>query len=237
MALSNLEFKGKKVTVIGLARSGAGAANLLHSLGAEVTVTDLRGASELEQYTALLSGGIKKVLGSHPDELFLDADLVVFSPGVPMSAPPLVKAAKAGVPLMGEMELAFRVANSPFIAITGTNGKSTTTTLVGLMLKEAGMKVQVGGNLGNALTEKPEELMDKDYIVAEVSSFQLEGIATFRPKIAALLNITQDHLDRYPDMDSYAEAKALVFKNQTADDFFVVNADDLPSMHLRERAR
>jgi len=224
------------VTVAGLARSGVGAANLLHSLGAHVTVTDLRDASALAAQTARLLPGIAQVLGSHPDALFTEADLVVVSPGVPSAAPPLIKAAQAGVDVIGELELAYQVSDSPFIAITGTNGKSTTTTLVGEMLKAAGLDVFVGGNLGNALTEEPDKLKGKDYVVAEVSSFQLETIDRFRPKIAAVLNITQDHLDRYFGMEEYTEAKALVFENQQHDDFLVLNADDPPTKALISRA-
>lgn len=234
---SNMNFRNKKVTVVGLARSGAGAANLLHSLGAAVTVTDSKPESALKAFTERLSAGVRAVLGSHPDELFTGADLIVISPGVPLTAPPLVKAAKSGIPVIGELELAYRCSGSPFTAITGTNGKSTTTTLVGLMLKEAGLKAFVGGNLGNALTEEPEMLTGQDYIVAEVSSFQLEAIDKFRPRISAVLNITQDHLDRYKDMDEYAKAKAAVFINQADDDVLVLNADDPPTIALKDAAK
>jgi UDP-N-acetylmuramoylalanine--D-glutamate ligase len=231
-----IDFRGKKITVVGLARSGVGAANLLHSLGAVVTVTDSKPASLLTEHVDRLSAGINKVLGSHPDELFTNTDFLVVSPGVPLTARPVVMAAEAGVEVMGELELAYLYSSSPFIAITGTNGKSTTTTLVGLMLEEARMKVLVGGNLGNALTEEPEKLLGQDYIVAEVSSFQLEATDKFRPKVAAILNITQDHLDRYPGMREYAEAKALVFRNQRPDDFLVLNADDELAMSFRTAA-
>ncbi|HLB24984.1 MAG TPA: UDP-N-acetylmuramoyl-L-alanine--D-glutamate ligase [Nitrospirota bacterium] len=229
-------FRGKNATVVGLARSGAGAANLLHKIGAVVTVTDSRPEAELKEHSSRLSEGIKKVFGSHPGELFSGADLVVVSPGVPLTIPPLMLAAESGVEMMGELELAWLYSDSPFIAVTGTNGKSTTTTLVGEMLAEAGMKVLVGGNLGNALTEEPQKLIGQDYIVAEVSSFQLEGTEGFRPKIAAILNITQDHLDRYAGMEEYAESKALVFRNQGPDDVLVLNADDGPTMALKDRA-
>jgi UDP-N-acetylmuramoylalanine--D-glutamate ligase len=142
----------------------------------------------------------------------------------------------AGVPVIGELELAYRVSDSKFIAITGSNGKSTTTTLVGLMLKRAGMDVLVGGNIGNALTEDPAALMGRDYIVAEVSSFQLEAVAEFRPRVAAMLNITPDHMDRYPSMDAYAEAKARVCMNQTKDDALVYNFEDGLSVSVSVRA-
>jgi len=228
-----IDVKGRDVTVVGLARSGVAAANLLAGMGARVTVTDSKPESALAEQVAKLSPGVARALGAHPDELFTKADLVVISPGVPLTAPPIMKAAEAGVELMGELELAYSVSDSPFIAITGTNGKSTTTTLVGEMLKEAGMKVLVGGNLGNALTDEPDKLMGRDFIVAEVSSFQLEAIDRFRPKIAAILNVTPDHLDRYASMKEYAEAKALVFANQGPADVLVVNADDAITMELR----
>lgn len=231
-----MNFSGKKITVAGVARSGVGAANLLVRLGADVTVTDLKSESELSGQLLRLDPKVKKVLGSHPDELFERADLVVISPGIPLSAPPFKKAADAKVPIIGELEIAYLYSDSPFIAITGTNGKSTTTTLVGEILAANGMKVTVGGNLGNALTEEPESLRGRDYIVAEVSSFQLETIDKFRPKLSALLNVTQDHLDRYRDMDDYARAKARVYMNQTPKDYLIVNADDAPSALLAKKA-
>jgi UDP-N-acetylmuramoylalanine--D-glutamate ligase len=221
---------------MGLARSGAGAANLLQSLGAAVTVTDSKTEESLKTYSDTLTAGIRKVLGSHPDELFTKTDLIVVSPGVPLTVKPLAKAREAGVEIMGELELAFLVSNSPFIAITGTNGKSTTTSLTGEMLIASGMKAFVGGNLGNALTEEPERLKGQDFVVAEVSSFQLEAINEFRPRISAVLNITQDHLDRYADMAGYTEAKAAVFRNQKDGDVLVLNADDPPTAALKDRA-
>ncbi len=231
-----MNFSGEKITVAGLARSGVGAANLLVRLGADVTVTDLKSGEELSDQLLRLDPKVKTVLGSHPDGLFELADLIVISPGIPLSAPPFKKAADAKVPIIGELELAYLYSDSPFIAITGTNGKSTTTTLVGEMLAAHGMKVTVGGNLGNALTEEPESLRGRDYIVAEVSSFQLETIDRFRPKLSALLNVTPDHLDRYRDMDDYARAKARVYMNQTPKDALIVNADDAPSAQLAEKA-
>lgn len=221
---------------MGLARSGAGAANLLDSLGAAVTVTDSKTEESLKSYSDILTKGVHKVLGSHPGELFTKADLIVVSPGVPLTVSPLAKAREAGVEIIGELELAFLVSDSPFIAITGTNGKSTTTSLTGEMLKAAGMKSYVGGNLGNALTEEPGSLKGQDFVIAEVSSFQLEAIRAFRPRISAVLNITQDHLDRYADMAGYTEAKAAVFRNQRDGDVLVLNADDPPTAALKARA-
>jgi len=227
-----MDVNGRRVTVVGLARSGVAAANALNSLGARVTVTDKRTEAELGPQCALLSPGIDRVLGSHPDEIFTGADLVVISPGVPLDIPPVVKAAQAGIELMGELELAYRLSDSPFIAITGTNGKSTTTTLVGEILKAAGLNVLVGGNIGNALTEDPSALNGRDWVVAEVSSFQLEAIDDFEPRIAAILNITDDHMDRYSSLADYTEAKSQIFANQAHSDVLVVNADDKTVMDI-----
>ncbi len=232
-----MEFRGRNITVVGLARSGVAAANLLQSLGARVTVTDMKPEPALKALSERLAHGIRKALGSHPEGLFTGADMIVVSPGVPSGIGPLVKARGAGVPVIGELELAYALSDSPFIAITGTNGKSTTTSLVGDMLKTAGMKVYVGGNLGNALTDEPERLKGQDYIVAEVSSFQLETTMTFRPRIAAVLNITEDHLDRYAGMEEYARAKARVSMNQEGADLLVLNADDPPALALAGKSR
>lgn len=237
------EFKNMKVLVAGLARSGTGAANLLSSLGADVTITDKKSGSSLKSNIERLDPKIKVITGENPEGLFAEADLIVVSPGIPLSIPPLVKAREEGVPVIGELELAYRVvkdAASPithhplpvFIGITGTNGKSTTTTLVDLMLKRSGFKTLLGGNIGNALTEELFKLISEgkgfniEYIVAEISSFQLESIEEFRPKAAAILNITPDHLDRYSDIEEYIDAKLRIFENQKAGDFLILNADD-----------
>ena len=253
-----MDLRGKAVTVVGLARSGVGAANLLAGLGASVTVTDKKSVRELSAFTARLNHGIKSVLGAHPPELFEKADLIVVSPGVPLTIAPLRKASESGKKIIGELELAYQVAGTTasrpsFLAITGTNGKSTTTSLLFEMLRRGGFRTAVGGNIGNALTEelfkdrqasgvKRQALADKDnksldasrstldasldFIVVEVSSFQLETIDEFRPRGATILNITPDHLDRYPSMDVYVEAKCRIFENQGPGDFLVLNADD-----------
>jgi len=229
-------FDGLSVTVVGLARSGAAAANMLAEFGADVTVTDSKPADELAAYTGMLANGVKTVLGSHPEGLFTGVDLVVVSPGVPLAIEPIRKARAAGVRVIGELELAYECSDSKFAAITGSNGKSTTTTLVGLMLERSGKDVLVGGNIGNALTAEPAALIGRDWVVAEVSSFQLEAIENFRPRVAAILNITPDHMDRYDSMQSYAAAKAGVFMNQTATDTLVYNADDGLTAEMVERA-
>jgi len=220
------DFKGKRVTVVGLARSGIAAARALRDLGAVVTVTDKKPVEQLtEQLKALGSGFVKVAAGGHPERVFIETDLIVLSPGVP-KIPPILEARRHGVKVIGELELAWLLSDSPFIGITGTNGKSTVTTLVGLMLEKSRKKVLVAGNIGNALTEEPRLLRGQDWIVAEISSFQLEDIETFRPAVAALLNITQDHLDRYHDITDYGEVKANIFRNQIGQDVLVLNDDD-----------
>jgi UDP-N-acetylmuramoylalanine--D-glutamate ligase len=221
-----MEFRGKKVTVVGLARSGIAAARALHALGAIVTVTDKKPLEQLsEQVKALGSTSITVEAGGHPDRVFLNADIVVLSPGVP-KIPQILSARQQGVKVISELELAWLLSQSRYVGITGTNGKSTVTTLVGLMLERARKKVLVAGNIGNALTEDISLLQKQDWIVAELSSFQLEDIDTFRPRVAAILNVTQDHLDRYRTIDEYGEAKARVFMNQRKGDFLILNFDD-----------
>ncbi|MFZ5996665.1 MAG: UDP-N-acetylmuramoyl-L-alanine--D-glutamate ligase [Nitrospirota bacterium] len=235
------DLKGRRVTVVGLARSGVGAANMLAQIGATVTVTDKKSPQELSASLESLHPDVRPVLGEHPAGLFEEADLIVVSPGVPLSITPLRKAAERGKKIIGELELAYRFVKenteaggqkTDFLAITGTNGKSTTTTLVYEMLRNHGFETIVGGNIGTALTEelykwgRERKSVAPDYIVVEVSSFQLETIETFRPTAAAILNITPDHLDRYRSMDEYIDAKCRVFMNQQREDVLVLNADD-----------
>ncbi len=246
-------FKDMNILVVGLARSGTGAANLLSALGAKVTVTDSKPRSFLEANIKRLAPSVKVITGDGPQEIFDESGMIVISPGVPADIPLLSRARVKGIPVIGELELAWRVMRRPFIAVTGTNGKSTVTTLVGLMLKESGSRAVTGGNIGNALTEEiikivrsresgtrsQEPKMEDfklstinsrftavDCVVAEVSSFQLESIEEFRPEIAAILNITPDHLDRYNGMEDYINAKARIFENQTSGDCLILNADD-----------
>jgi UDP-N-acetylmuramoylalanine--D-glutamate ligase len=219
------DFKGKKVTVVGLARSGVAAARALHALGAIVTVTDKKPIEQLTDQIASLSNGIAVMAGGHPDRIFIEADLIVLSPGVP-DITPVVEARRHDVKVISELELAWLLSDAPYIGITGTNGKSTVTTLVGQILAKATKNVLVAGNIGNALTEDISLLTGKDWIVAELSSFQLEDIETFRPRIATILNVTQDHLDRYHTVEEYGEAKARIFMNQQKEDYLVLNFDD-----------
>ncbi len=237
-------FRDMNILVVGLARSGTGAANLLSALGARVTVTDIKPQGLLQDSIKRLDPSVRVIAGRDAEEIFDEAGMIVISPGVPADITPLSRARGKGIPVIGELELAWRVIQRPFIAVTGTNGKSTVTTLVGLMLKESGFSAVTGGNIGNALTEEiysglrvgGSGCRGADYIVAEVSSFQLESAETFRPKIAAILNITPDHLDRYGDMEDYINAKARIFGNQTPEDFLVLNADD-PEVQRLESER
>jgi UDP-N-acetylmuramoylalanine--D-glutamate ligase len=235
-------FKDKRILVVGLARSGVGAANLLSSYGARVCVTDIKPRESLKENIKRLLPQVEVIAGGHPEEVFINSDMIVVSPGVPLDILPLKAARGKGIPIISEIELAYQVvmnevqtSHSPaFIAVTGTNGKSTTTTLIDMMLKRSGFKTVIGGNIGNALTEELYSrfvsqglrITDIDYIVSEVSSFQLEAIKDFRPFISLILNITADHLDRYPDMQGYIDAKARIFKNQTDGDYLILNADD-----------
>jgi UDP-N-acetylmuramoylalanine--D-glutamate ligase len=218
-------FKGKNATVVGLARSGVAAARALRALGATVTATDKKPLDRLSEQVRALGSGITIEAGGHPERVFFDADLIVLSPGVPKIRQ-VVDAKQRGVRVISELELAWLLSEAPYIGITGTNGKSTVTTLTGLMLKRAGKRALVAGNIGNALTEDVALLKAQDWIVAELSSFQLEDIETFRPRAAAILNVTQDHLDRYRDLGEYGAAKARIFMNQGREDLLVLNYDD-----------
>jgi UDP-N-acetylmuramoylalanine--D-glutamate ligase len=230
------DVRGKRVTVVGMARSGVAAARALSALGARVTITDKKPLDQLGQQAAALgTGEIAVEAGGHPERIFTAADLIVLSPGVPKIAP--VRAAlDRGIKVIGELELGWLLADAPFVGITGTNGKSTVTTLVGLMLTKAGRRTLVAGNIGNALTEEVSLLTGQDWIVVELSSFQLEDIDTFRPKVAAVLNVTQDHLDRYATIGEYAAAKERIFRNQRPDDTLVLNFDDPVVRAMAQRA-
>lgn len=221
-----MNLEGKRVLVVGLARTGIGVIRFLAQQRARIVATDVRSADELEEYISTLKGlSIETELGEHRIETFLHADLIVVSPGVPSNIEPLEAARSKGIKVISEIELACRFIQDPIIGITGTNGKTTTTVLLGNILREANKNVFVGGNVGNPLINCAGQ--DKrDYVVAEISSFQLEGIESFRPHIALILNITEDHLDRYSDFDEYITAKFRLFLNQRHSDFAILNADD-----------
>jgi UDP-N-acetylmuramoylalanine--D-glutamate ligase len=227
--------EGKKVTVVGAARSGIAAAELLARRGASVVLTETR--EGFEGADRLRRSGVTLELGGHQPQTLADADLIVTSPGVPTEQPAFDAAKGRGVEIIGELELAWRWTRGPVIAITGTKGKSTTTTLIGRMLSASGRTVLVGGNIGVPLSAQVEESTPDTIHVVETSSFQLETTSSFRPWIAVWLNFADDHLDRHPDVEAYAAAKTRVFANQTADDWAVVNADDPLVMARSERTR
>jgi UDP-N-acetylmuramoylalanine--D-glutamate ligase len=222
-----MEYRDKKILVVGLAKTGVASARFLASKGARVTVTDMRSESALAGQLAELAGfDISRELERHDEATFLASNLIVVSPGVPMDLPQLIAAKLAGREIISEIELAGRFIDVPIAAITGTNGKTTTTTILGAIFKHNGYHTFVGGNIGNPLIELAESHMIVDQVVAEISSFQLEWISSFRPTVAALLNLSEDHLDRYPDYQAYIDAKLRIFENQTEEDFAVVNRDD-----------
>jgi UDP-N-acetylmuramoylalanine--D-glutamate ligase len=221
-----MQVQGKNILVVGLARSGAAAAEFLAARGARVTVNDAKPESELKDAAALRAKGIDVVAGSHPAELFENADLIVVSPGVPLALDAFARARAAGVPIVGEVELASRFLRGRLVGITGSNGKTTTTTLAGELLKDAGLPAQVGGNIGTPLISLVETSRKDGFTVVELSSFQLEAVDRLHLFASAIINITPDHLDRYDSMEAYAAAKANIFRHQTGNDYAVLNADD-----------
>ncbi len=231
------ELKGRKVTVVGLAKSGVAAARLCAREGARVTVTDRRGEQELAAAVASLGPDVRRRLGGHDLEDFEGADLVVASPGVPLANPELRAARARGVTVWGEVELGFRfLGGTPVVGITGTNGKSTTTALTGALLARD-RRTFTGGNLGTPLCDHVLTGAPADAVVTELSSFQLEGIEGFRARVAAILNVTPDHLDRYPDVEAYAAAKARLFARQEPGDAAIANARDARAMAMAGASR
>ncbi len=226
------DWSGRRVLVVGLARSGMAAARALASRGMAVVATDSRSEAELALHGGqarldeLKSLQVELALGDATAALLERADVVVASPGVPPTAPLLALADQRGIPVVGELELAFQLSRAPWIAITGTNGKSTTTALAGELFKELGYDTRVCGNIGVAATEEAISAPEDAVIVAEVSSFQLERVVTFRPRVAIVLNLTPDHLDRHGSIEVYAGLKARVFAQQGTGDLAVLNADD-----------
>lgn len=223
--ISNL--KNKKVVVAGLARSGIASAILLKSAGARVFVSDMKDDADTRSNKEELGArGIEVELGKHSPELFYGADLVVASPGVRFDALCLNWARAKNVPVIGEIELAAAFCPAPIVAVTGTNGKSTTTALIGEILKLSGKKVHVCGNIGKAFSQEVVKVTKDDIVSLEVSSFQLETIVDFKPKVSVIINFNRNHLDRHKDMDEYLAAKKRIFMNQDKDDFAVLNMDD-----------
>ena len=233
----SFSVRGQNVTVVGAARSGIAAALLLVDRGARVTVTEANAQLDPDASKLLRSAGVELELGEHRRETFTSADLLVLSPGVPPDQPPVAAARDAGVPVIGEIELASRWLNGRIVAITGTKGKSTTTTLTGRMFTAGGLNAIVGGNIGTPLSSQVSASTPETFHIVEVSSFQLETTDTFRPWIAVLLNLSSDHLDRHGSMGGYVAAKAKIFANQTEDDWAVINADDPQTLALARAGR
>jgi UDP-N-acetylmuramoylalanine--D-glutamate ligase len=228
----------RAVVVVGLARSGVAAAEFLARRGEAVVATDRKPAGELQAEIMRLEAlGVRLELGGHRPETFTGASSIVMSPGVPWDLPELAAARAAGVPVLAEIELAFRHLRGRVVAVTGTKGKSTTTAALGAMLREHGGDVRVGGNIGEALIGLTDASTDATDYAVEVSSFQLEGIESFRPHVAIFLNISPDHLDRHPTFEDYARAKSRIFENQTEADWSVVNADDEIVLEMARRGR
>ncbi|MEJ2639153.1 MAG: UDP-N-acetylmuramoyl-L-alanine--D-glutamate ligase, partial [Desulfosarcinaceae bacterium] len=222
-----MELTAKHTVVIGLGRSGLAAAELLRLKGARVTVSDRGEADALgDAVLAAQRLGVDLELGGHRQATLEAADLIVVSPGVPHTIAPLQLARDKGIPVIGEMELAARFITAPIVGVTGTNGKTTTTELIGEMLKASGKKPFVGGNIGRALSRCVIKDQHPEVVVAEISSFQLDTMVRFRPRVGVLLNISADHMDRYPDLAAYAASKAQLWARMTDADSLVYNHMD-----------
>ncbi|WP_102347028.1 UDP-N-acetylmuramoyl-L-alanine--D-glutamate ligase [Bacillus sp. Marseille-P3661] len=227
------EYKDKQILVLGLAKSGFAAAKLLHKLGAKVVVNDQKSLEDSQEAAVLKELGIDVIGGGHPQHLMSSHfDLIVKNPGIPYSNPILESALQRDIPIITEVEIAYSITESDIIGITGSNGKTTTTTLIYEMLKEGNMDAYLSGNIGTVACEVAANTTSNQPLVMELSSFQLMGTIKFRPKIAILLNIFNAHLDYHGTIEAYGEAKANIFKKQMDTDFAVVNADDSIVMEL-----
>jgi len=236
--MNEIDLKNKKVSVLGAGKSGKALARVLSAHGAKVLLSDSRSEDALAEVREELSNpDIEWETGGHTHRIFRDKDLVVISPGVSIHLPVLQKAIKEGIPVIGEVEMAYRLSKTPFIAVTGTNGKSTTTTLIHETLKTAGENSFLAGNIGIPLVGEVEKIPPDAWITAEISSFQLEGVEEFKPQVAVLLNITSDHIDRHFSFSEYVEAKGRIFQNQDSDDFAILNADDEIVRSFRDKVK
>jgi len=222
-----MEFNGKKILVLGAGISGIAVAGILQQQGAAVTLSDTKPAENIKHdLTGLAGKGVKMALGNQDESLLAGTDYVVLSPGVSVYSPLVARAQALGITVMSEIEVAYRLCQAPIVAITGTNGKTTTTTLTGEILKAAGREVVVGGNIGLALSQEVKDVSADGVVVAEISSFQLEGVIKFRPHVAAILNLTPDHIDRHGTIETYRDMKERIFANQTSEDYLILNYDD-----------
>jgi UDP-N-acetylmuramoylalanine--D-glutamate ligase len=227
------KYQHKKILVLGLAKSGVSAATLLHKLGAFVTINDKKPLSENPEAQGLLEQGITVICGDHPVDLLDEGfELVVKNPGIPYHNPMVERAIEKGIPIITEVELAYEISEADFIGITGTNGKTTTTTLIFEMLKKGNKKPLIAGNIGTVASDVAQVAENHNQIVIELSSFQLMGIEAFRPKIAVLINLYDAHLDYHRTRPEYFEAKSFITKNQKADDYFIVNYDQEEVMNI-----
>ncbi len=233
-----MDLNGKRVLVVGLGKSGVASALFLKAHGARVTVSDTKTGDELHsEIPVLLDHGITVETGGHGERTFRGQDLIVVSPGIPLDAPALVQARALGGSVIGEIELAAQFLRGPIVAITGSNGKTTTTTLTGEIMTAGGFPALVGGNIGTPAIALAERATPESVIVLEVSSFQLETIHSFRPKVAVILNVTPDHLDRHRTFEAYVDAKARILENQQSTDSAVLNADDPTCVAMAARTR
>jgi UDP-N-acetylmuramoylalanine--D-glutamate ligase len=252
MRVAENYYRGRKVLVIGLARSGLAVANLLGTQGARVTVSDEKSKRELISNIKKLKKGIKTVLGRQDSvrlkNLVSECDLVVISPGVPQENPLVERARKSKIPVLSEVEVAFDIASSkldwrtlpspPVVAVTGTNGKTTTCELIGAVLRsDRKRNVIIAGNIGTPLSSVVGRITKRTVLILEISSFQLENVNSFHPHVAVILNITPDHMDRHKTMESYIKAKANIFKKQTEKDFCILNRDDSRCKILGRKAK
>lgn len=232
------DYRSRRVLVVGLGLSGVAACELLRSRGAVVTATDRRTREELDpKALALEAAGVTLHLGSHPTSLISGVDLVVPSPGVRTDVPILSEARKRGIPVWGELELGFREIRGTVAAVTGTKGKSTTASLLAAMLRAAGKDVRLAGNIGAPLVREVSGSSERTVFVVEVSSFQLETVVSFRPRVAVLLDVTPDHLDWHPDFQAYVSAKSRIFENQREDDMAVVFGGNRLTVSMAEKAK
>jgi len=233
-----LELRNKKVLLVGLAKTGVSTIKYLDKLGAKTIVNDIKKEEQLEDILNELKDikNVEYILGYHPENVD-DIDIAVVSPGVPLDLPFIIKLKESNIKIIGEVELAYQLSksNPTFIGITGTNGKTTTTTLVGEIFKKANKDTYIVGNIGNPVIDTVESTNKDSILVTELSSFQLESIDTFKPKVSAFLNITEDHLNRHHNMENYIQAKSRVFENQQKDDFTILNYDDISVRNLKSK--